>query len=72
MGDQIRQHLQNISDRAGIVMNELRTMSDSEDLDRVTEHCYGDFDNEDWLSAELEEMGDRFDRLEEAEEMAEE
>jgi len=44
-------------------MQELRAM-DAGDMDGVTEHCYGDFDNEAWLSEELSELGDRFDRLE--------
>lgn len=69
--EDIREHLQQISDRAGITMQELRAM-DEDTVDRVTEHFPGDFDNAEWLSAELEEMGDRFDRVEEAEQMAEE
>jgi len=63
MGDQVRDHLKQLESRAGITMTELQSM-DHDEIDTVAEHCQGTFNNEDWLSAELEAMGDRFDRVE--------
>lgn len=65
MGDQIRDHLKQLENRAGITIQKLRAM-ESGDMDDVTEHCRGSFDNEAWLSEELEAMGDRFGRVEKA------
>lgn len=64
MGDQPASHLRQLEERAGITMQELRAM-DAGDMDDVTEHCRGSFNNEAWLSEELSELGDRFDRVEE-------
>lgn len=64
MGDQINDHLRRLSERANIALGELRTIDSSDELERYTDYSTGEFDNGDWLSAELKEMGEQFDRME--------
>lgn len=53
-----------IESRASRILNELRAMDEGE-AKTVSEHAFGDFDNEQWLSRELEELGYEHDDLEE-------
>jgi hypothetical protein len=61
--DGIGEHLDDLEERAGIIMQERRAIEGG-DLKQITEHFYGDFDNDEWLKAELEGMGERFDNVE--------
>lgn len=65
MGDSnsMRTHLTQLEKRAGAIMTELKAM-DADEVPGTTEHCRGAFDNEVWLSEELQQVGNRFDRLE--------
>ena len=59
----LREYLKQLETRAGNIMQELRAMDDGQ-IDGTEEFDAGEFDNERWLSEELEEMGDQYDSLE--------
>jgi len=62
--DSVDELLSRLGERASITMQELRCM-DRGDLKQVTRHDSGQFDNERWLVRELQELGRRFDDVEE-------
>lgn len=64
MGDSLEERLENIEDRAAETLRELRAM-DAGEATAITEHVRGDFHNEKWLSEELDDLGIRYDEIEE-------
>lgn len=58
----LSEYLKQLETRAGQIMSELRAIDDGQ-IDRETEHDLNDFDNTDWLSSELEEMGTEYDEI---------